>query len=169
MHKVRLLNPHFSKQVGFPSTLAAKSVKRAYRLLQFKEDSNIISESKGVRAFLKVLFFKAPHLCGHLFGSHPTDMPVEEQTIAAVFMSGPCDPSASAYVLTIGAGQMVRMEHVTSSHVPVARIFKYGPPWPVLVVGKVDGSGGTLTVGQLGRHALHPPVFTLPPPQPLTT
>ena len=120
---------------------------------------------KGIRAFLKVLFFKAPHLCGHLFGCHPTDMPVEKQTIAAVFMPGPCDTSASAYVLTIRAGQMARTEHITSSNVPVGRIFKYSPPWPVLVVGKINNSGRALTVGQPGRHALHPPaVVTITSP-----
>jgi hypothetical protein len=148
-----------------PSTLAAKSVKRACRLLQFKEDSDIIAESKGVRAFLKVLFFKAPHLCGHLFGSHPPDMPVEKQTIAAVFMPGPCHPSASSYGLNVRTGQMFPLEDITSSNISVGRHFDYGPPPPVLVVGKVDGSGGALTVGQLGRHALHTPAivtFTTP-------
>ena len=119
----------------------------------------MIAELKSVRAFLKVLFFKAPHLCGHLFGSQPPDMPVKVQHIAAVFMPGPRDPSASGYGLNVRIGQMFRLEDVTSSSTSVSCQFDYGPPWPVLVVGKVDSSGGTLTIGQLGRHALHPPAI----------
>ena len=112
-----------------------------------------------------VLFFKAPHVCGHLFGGHPLDVPVEKQTIAAVFMSSPGNPSASGYVLTIRAGQMARTKYVATSYIPVGCIFEYGPPGPVLVVGKVDGSGRAVTIGQLGRHALHVPTivtFTTP-------
>ena len=76
-------------------------------------------------------------------------MPIEKQTIAAVSMSGPCDASACCNVVTVGAGQMVRMEDVTSSNIAVGRIFYYGAPWPILVVGKVNGGGRSTTLCQL--------------------
>jgi len=112
-----------------------------------------------------LLFFKVPHFFGHLFGSHPSDMPVKIQHIAPLLMPGPCDPSASGYVLTIRGGKMSGTKNITSSYITIGCFFKYGPPWPVFVVGKINGKGRTLAVSQLGRHPLHAPavvIFTTP-------
>ena len=48
---------------------------------------------------------------------------------------------------------MFRLEDVTSSSASVSCQSDYGPPWPVLVVGKVDCRGRTFTVGQLASPA----------------
>ncbi len=39
--------------------------------------------------------------------------------------------------------------YIASCKVPVRRHFDYGTPWPVLVVGKVDGRGRLFALGQL--------------------
>jgi len=112
-----------------------------------------------------LLLFKVPHLFGHLFGRHPSDMPVKIQHIAALLMTGPCDPSASGYVLTIRVRQMTGTKDVTSSYIPIGCIPEYGPPWPIFVVGKINGRGRTLAVRQLGCHPLHAEaivIFTTP-------
>ena len=112
-----------------------------------------------------LLFFKVPHLFGHLFGSHPSDMPVKIQHIAALLMTGPCDPSSSGYVLTIRAGKMSGTKNITSSYITIGCFFKYRPPWPVFVVGKINGKGRPLAVRQFGCHPLHTravAIFTSP-------
>ncbi len=99
------------------------------------------------------LILKSPHIFSHIFSCHPVSVPIEKKYVTAVSMSSPCDPSASGYGLNVRAGQMFRLEDVTSSSTSVSRQFDYGPPPSVLVVGKVDYGCRAATFGKLASPA----------------
>ena len=95
-----------------------------------------------------MLFFAAPHVYCHIRGSYEIDVPVKVQTVAAIFMSGSCDPAASCYIVTVRGRHVARVPDVASIDSRIVSHSDYVSPWAVLVVGQVDGIRSTSAGGQ---------------------